>query len=245
MKLITYIEQYARLSLNYHEIKAFAIPNMKKGWKKRYAELEIPDSFVEDLAATISPAKKVKRQQKKLKKKLDFAVAYEKTSDQLLYLMENNNGLLKIGISIEPVRRARNLTTASGVPVHLVAVWKLDKNTRKVEGQLHKSFSKYRLEGDWFSPGSVTPEKIEAKISCNWERMLLNKSLEERKLKAKPTDSYQYSSIKVETAKAILFIIDGKEQWCPKSRIYHLNTETLEIKVTKGQFDQPILEKAA
>lgn len=239
MKLHEYMEQYGRAVLNYSEKRIFGVPDLKKGWKQRYGELEIPDAVVPSLVATISP-KQTKKQQRKTRKKLDFAVAYEKTNDQMLYLMENTNGLLKIGISVDPVKRARNLTTASGITVHLVAVWKLDKNARKVEGQLHKSFSKYRLEGEWFSPGSITEDKIEAKISCNWERMLLNQSLEERKLKGKAVDTYNYSSIKVETAKAILFIIEGKEQWCPKSRIYHMNAEKSEIKVAKGQFDQQL-----
>lgn len=240
MKLKEYMEKYRKSSLTRNERIAFSVPDLKKGWKKRYGDLEALDSVAQILIDTIESSKKrSKSQRKKERQKLDFAVAYEKTNDQLLYLMENVNGLLKIGISVDPIKRARAITTGSGIQVHLVAVWKLDKNARKVEGQLHKSFSRFRLEGEWFSPGTVTAEDIERNISCNWENLLLNQSLEERKLEDKPVDIYTYSEVRFETVKAILFVINGEEQWCPKSRIYHMNRGTKEIKVAKGQFTQP------
>lgn len=236
MKLCDYLKKYNRAGFTQNEKKAFGLPDLKKGWKKRYAEYEAKETIIELLTSeeVVSDRKK---NRKKLQKKLEFAITYEKSDDKLLCLMENANGLLKIGISVDPIKRARSLTTGSGVTVHLVAAWKLDKNARSVEGLLHKSFEKYRLHGEWFSPGSVTVEALERRLSCNWEKLILNQSFQERKLADVEFDVYNYSFIKAETAKATLFVIDGKAHWCPKSRIYHLNTEDKEVKVAKGQFD--------
>lgn len=75
---------------------------------------------------------------------------------QRLYLMENSNELNKIGISINPIRRKRQIELASGTRVRIMKAWEtLDAPALEVEQYLHRSFSRKRLQGEWFSKITV------------------------------------------------------------------------------------------
>jgi len=67
-----------------------------------------------------------------------------------------NGGPIKIGYSLNPERRARDLETADRLIV--LACFPGDRYT---EHKLHHRFSGLRLNGEWFRPGSELLEFIE------------------------------------------------------------------------------------
>lgn len=230
MLLQEYMEKYNRKALNGIEVTAFGIPDMRKGWPKRYAKLEVTDEMLKLIIKSPASTKSTRKVQKKIFNSVVSAKKYEVTDEKLLYLMQNENGLLKIGISKDPVQRARTLTTGSGVKVFVLCAWKLDKNARMVENSLHKAFGISRLEGEWFKPGSFTPEMVEEKISCNYTRLqepyfvsAVDMIMEYQEL--------VYDHIVRETDKAILFAMRDGSLWLPKSQIFHHNADFKYIKV--------------
>ena len=84
---------------------------------------------------------------------------------------------IKIGISVDPVKRARSLTTASGCQVTLACIWKVKDVVKLVEKQLHKAFKKTRLEGEWFDSEGITPEYLEKYMTCPFERIYTNTNI--------------------------------------------------------------------
>ncbi len=82
---------------------------------------------------------------------------------QKLYLMKNEFGLTKIGISKHPSKRAAELENASGVAVELVASWETARPAIEVEQSLHRIFSDRRKSGEWFD--GVSPDCVEKRLS--------------------------------------------------------------------------------
>lgn len=175
MKLSEYLEMYGKRSMSKLEAKVFKIPDMRHGWKVRYADCEITEGMLAEFSSYSGCSTKQKmRVRRKLTDKANAAEKWENVGTQLLYLMRNPNGLLKIGISKEPAKRAKALSNASGVLVYLVAVWAVDRNVRQIENKLHKSAQPHRLEGEWFSRGSVSANWVEVnlvKFGCGFERV--------------------------------------------------------------------------
>ena len=81
--------------------------------------------------------------------------------EQYLYLMCNVMGLYKIGISVNPEERANQVKNSSGVPVVVTAVWRTSCEARTMESLLHKEFSSFRQQGEWFSFPSEPTKYIE------------------------------------------------------------------------------------
>lgn len=82
------------------------------------------------------------------------------TKEQRLYLMENPYALQKIGISVNPERRKRQLELASGVPIYIIKCWQtLDASAFDVEQSLHSEFARRRTGGEWFR--NITVQDIE------------------------------------------------------------------------------------
>lgn len=235
MKLKEYMEMYERSVLNKIEAQAFGLPDMKKGWPKRYADLEVSEEMLKHIIDSPSCTKSNRKLRKKILKKVVYTKSYETTDEKYLYLMRNANGLMKIGISVDPVKRARQISTASGINVFLLCAWKVDKNTRKVEAHLHKRFDRHRLEGEWFKPNSISVLDVEGKMDCGFERVYEQEISSVAKYD-REFDAIVYDSIVCQTEKAILFSVAGEQKWCPKSRVFHHNFETKEIKIPKGQW---------
>lgn len=85
----------------------------------------------------------------------------EKAS-QRLYLMAapSKLNLQKIGVSINPLSRKRQLELTSGLSISILKVWEtLDQTARQVEQQLHAEFSRKRQNGEWFT--GITISDIE------------------------------------------------------------------------------------
>lgn len=71
--------------------------------------------------------------------------------EQKVYLMENEVGLHKIGISINPTKRARGISCNSGLSTKVVREWHTIKDAVVVENYLHKIFKSFRKKGEWFT----------------------------------------------------------------------------------------------
>ncbi len=70
-------------------------------------------------------------------------------SKQQIYLMKNDMGLYKIGISKHPKQRAKEVSTASGVPTTVIDQWE-SYNAYVTEQRLHRIFKEKRKSGEWF-----------------------------------------------------------------------------------------------
>lgn len=64
-----------------------------------------------------------------------------------VYLMEGENGLVKIGFAIDPVERLIQLQRASPMQLKLVLVI---PGGRTMEAQLHHEFRHFRSRGEWY-----------------------------------------------------------------------------------------------
>lgn len=68
---------------------------------------------------------------------------------QKLYLMQNAFNLYKIGISVNPRKRASDISKSSGVVTDLLSSWD-SENAALLEKFLHTHFSVKRKSGEWF-----------------------------------------------------------------------------------------------
>jgi len=68
----------------------------------------------------------------------------------MVYLMKRPDGAVKIGASVDPARRRRQLQRCHGYAVELVDVFEVD-DMAKAERSLHLSFAARRLRHEWFS----------------------------------------------------------------------------------------------
>ena len=64
-----------------------------------------------------------------------------------VYIIEANNGLVKIGNSAQPFARAQCINLNSPIPCRLIAVW---KGRKKDEMALHSRFDEHRRHNEWF-----------------------------------------------------------------------------------------------
>ena len=75
---------------------------------------------------------------------------YDNDSDVYNYVMQNENGLVKIGISKQIDIRQKTLEHASGYNIVKVFYIKSKRKAHIVESELHEIFSEYRKLGEWF-----------------------------------------------------------------------------------------------
>lgn len=242
IKLSEYLKDVRRSnSLGAFEISLFGFDDMSSGWPKRYADFEVTEKMLSVLSQHgLKAGKMTKKTRRTFNRLAENVRKYEITDNKLLYVMENSHGELKIGISVDPIKRARQLTTGSGTTTVCLVAWELDKNTRSVEGELHKEFKRFAKEGEWFTPRAFTLKDVENKISCNFKRVYTGEgSLLDSKVE---TEEYEYLHIKHETAKATLFKINGLDVWVPKSKIQRINTEKHVVTVPIGQISNKMKE---
>lgn len=69
----------------------------------------------------------------------------------MLYLMKNELGLYKIGVSSKPLSRRSEISRNSGVNVDLLKVYLPDEDSFTIEQKLHKLLNEYRTVGEWFN----------------------------------------------------------------------------------------------
>lgn len=66
-----------------------------------------------------------------------------------LYFIRSETGPIKIGISVDPTQRLRNLQTAHPHKLELICVI---AGGGGLEAEYHKRFAAHRLTGEWFAP---------------------------------------------------------------------------------------------
>ena len=59
---------------------------------------------------------------------------------QKVYIFRNSVGLYKIGISVNPERRCKQMKLASGIDVVIIKVYEVEKPAIQIESLLHKHF---------------------------------------------------------------------------------------------------------
>lgn len=234
MKLKEYLKSVKKSNnLNSAEIKVFGLTDMSSGWANRYADFEITDVMLKEVFNRYS----VKSGKKKSLAKLSQVIkSFEVRDNKLLYLMKNSYGDLKIGISVDPIKRARQLTTGSGSTVMCLAAWEVEESARAVEATLHRVFHKYRKEGEWFAPRSFSAEDLEKKIPCQFNKVYTNDTA----FIGVESEEYQFLHIKHETEKATLFRINSVDVWVPKSKILSLNKEQHIVRVPIGMISEKL-----
>jgi hypothetical protein len=81
-----------------------------------------------------------------------------------VYLIEAENGLVKIGFGAEPAQRAASVRLHSPVLTRLIAHWPADR----AEGvELHERFESVRQHGEWFRPEGLFAQFVSQRRGLN------------------------------------------------------------------------------
>lgn len=77
---------------------------------------------------------------------------YQDQNKQSVYVLKNElTGLVKIGVSASPAKRANELSNQSGCELQIVYTSPKCKNAYELEQTLHKYFAGRRKVGEWFA----------------------------------------------------------------------------------------------
>jgi len=157
-----------RKVLSRYEGHIFGLDTRKTGWANCDIELSS-----DQVASAIRYVQKAENLKQKVKQRINkISVVNEEFGTKKLYLMQNSKGLFKIGISIDPSRRARHLTNASGYAIGVVGAWCMF-DAMKEERNLHKIFKRYRKNGEWFDKSDLTVEEIEGNLTQEFRRLVV------------------------------------------------------------------------
>lgn len=174
MKLTEYMKRRGGTALTKAEFRELGLEDTSKGWKVRYANLDLPEHVVKRSLNSLLSAAQAKNQKRARNFLSELSTNnnggsqtgqdhYEKTK---LYLMKNVYGLYKIGISIDPYARCKVLSNSAGVPIFIRRVWEVSGiNPRRCEAYLHKKFKKHRVIGEWFKLDEVMVSTINQLLS--------------------------------------------------------------------------------
>lgn len=171
MKFKEYVKFYYRNSLTKVEMEVIGIPKLITNWKVIYADLEVTDEMIDKIINNTSGKKTHKAISKRLEKRQLQKPNYKNITDKLLYMMENELGMIKISISTDPNKRARAITTSSRVPCYITCVWETVVNARTLEKKVLRTFKEYRLQGEWFKKGSITQDDVEECLKSGFTRL--------------------------------------------------------------------------
>lgn len=174
------LEEYMKVKFPNGKVKALSKIEARlvgieldKGWFDRNKDLQLDQRTVNKLVECNLKGKSVSATRKTRLREL--LKNYTDWEGQYVYFMKNEIGRLKIGVSSDPIKRAWNITTGSGLFTEVLAYWKVDKNSRDVESLLLNHFSKFSTYGEWFvNTPEITTESVEKKLSefCNFRRVL-------------------------------------------------------------------------
>ena len=79
-------------------------------------------------------------------------------TSQHLYVMQNEFGCIKVGRSVDPWERRRNLCQSEHCKIELVAAF---EGGGEDEEAIHIELDEYRLEGEWFDGAGETRAAVE------------------------------------------------------------------------------------
>lgn len=150
------LEEYMEIKFPRRKVKALSnmearllgIP-LEKGWFKRNKDIEIDQRTINKLVEYNLKNKNVSGMRKTRLREL--LKSYSDWEGQYVYFMRNEIGRLKIGVSKDPIHRAWNITTGSGLYTEVLAYWEVDKNSRDIESTLLEHFKAYATYGEWFT----------------------------------------------------------------------------------------------
>lgn len=150
-KPITVLSNYEKMELGITH---------QKGWHKKHKDDVIPEHLIGKLFAWVEAYKNSKKFREQQPEHFKHK--------QKVYLMLNEIGNYKIGISNDPKYRKNALETASGIKITIVAYWGVEDKAINIEKKLHKHFKQYRKLGEWFTfPDNFDVVKeIETFIPC-------------------------------------------------------------------------------
>lgn len=156
-------------ALSFIESKIFEI-EMTKGWFKRNKDKILTQRQINAAVNHNGKNKSVPNARKCRLREL--VKEYVDWSGQYVYFMKNEVGRLKIGISKDPIQRAWNLSTSSGLYTEVINYYAVSKEARDVEAYLLNHFKKSATLGEWFREGSIATETLEAALSefCKFKK---------------------------------------------------------------------------
>ena len=135
--------------LTTQQARLFGINKSSTGWKKRNRNKEVSEVVWNLLLETCHANKK------------EGTV----TENQKLYLLKNEIGMYKIGISEDPFARTNTLANASGIDIRVVAVWDTGSvASHAVETDLHRRFKTLRMRGEWFDLGKDGFKRVSSSL---------------------------------------------------------------------------------
>lgn len=74
----------------------------------------------------------------------------------MLYIIQNNKtGLVKIGISVDPLKRLKQLQTGTGYKLQLLKAYPTD-NDLHWERRIHRMLWRNKKKGEWFELDPLT-----------------------------------------------------------------------------------------
>ena len=68
-----------------------------------------------------------------------------------VYLILNDIGNVKIGRTVNPKSRIRDIETLSGIKIIKIALSNRCSNYKEIENDMHEKFQKWNVMGEWFS----------------------------------------------------------------------------------------------
>ena len=88
-----------------------------------------------------------------VKDTFDYNAFYNAKVDKYytyIYIVKNNNDLCKIGLSKNPKKRIRNISTQTGQEINIVYISDKLYDGNNVESRIHGLYSNKRKLGEWF-----------------------------------------------------------------------------------------------
>lgn len=181
MRLEKYFKVKGCKSLTGFEMVMFKVRDQCKGWPNRYKEntidLEMLERIYNHETCTLKTRIRIRNYTVGKEKERERASPDLKcrAGYKMVYLIVNENGRVKIGISEKPRRRASELSTGSGYVCKLLCYWNPIAAGRDVEKMLHDKFSSYRLLGEWFREDVPIKEIVSLMSSFGYARLDVDK----------------------------------------------------------------------
>lgn len=85
--------------------------------------------------------------------------------DHLYFIQTSNNGMIKIGRSINPEKRLKQLQTGNPFKLKLIHVFEKQGYKEKI---LHEELKEFKLKGEWFKYNCVGSIPIEYYEKIKW-----------------------------------------------------------------------------
>jgi len=166
LKTLSISEPKLQANISEYELKLFSITR-KKGWWKKNKKKEIDVEIARKAARSFINKRGISKQVKEATLNSLFYGEFSPHDDKFVYLLINENGHSKIGVSKDPVSRAKGLQNGSGYDIHEIYYWAVKDSAFRIESHLHKNFKEDRINGEWFA-SRIEPDEIEDIIPCEF-----------------------------------------------------------------------------